>query len=304
MARFDNGGQIEAFVGEPAIAGKYYYAEDLKGFNFERRRMRFADALSAIVATHRRSGSPSIYVGFRARHDFLPGFAAQNALPLLAAHVAPRIWLGHASNVSAHYDAVDNLACVVAGTRRFTLFPRNPSTGSTWARSTTPWRDNPSAWPPPRRRTRRNFRCSARSKIRRCVPSSSPAMRCICPSSGGTRSSPPRPSMGWSIIGGTPFAGGPDAPYTGMLLTMITIAERPPAERQAWKAFFDHYVFRSNGHPLAHLPAEQHGLLGPLKPTTTARSAPSSCTAFAAAEPAPARLGASRAGALTRRNFA
>jgi hypothetical protein len=46
---------------------------------------------------------------------------------------------------------------------------------------------------------------------------------------------------------------------------MITIAERPPAERQAWKAFFDHYVFRSNGHPLAHLPPEQHGLLGPLK---------------------------------------
>jgi hypothetical protein len=46
---------------------------------------------------------------------------------------------------------------------------------------------------------------------------------------------------------------------------MITIAERPPAERQAWKAFFDHYVFRSNGHPLAHLPASQHGVLGPLR---------------------------------------
>jgi hypothetical protein len=47
---------------------------------------------------------------------------------------------------------------------------------------------------------------------------------------------------------------------------MIAIAERPLRERQAWKAFFDHYVFRSNGHPLSHLPAEQHGMLGPLKP--------------------------------------
>ena len=28
---------------------------------------------------------------------------------------------------------------------------------------------------------------------------------------------------------------------------MITIAERPAAERRAWQAFFDHYVFRSNG---------------------------------------------------------
>jgi hypothetical protein len=49
-----------------------------------------------------------------------------------------------------------------------------------------------------------------------------------------------------------------------MMLAMIAIAERPLAERQAWRAFFDHYVFRSQGHPLAHLPPERHGLLGPL----------------------------------------
>ncbi|MDE1939018.1 MAG: cupin-like domain-containing protein, partial [Alphaproteobacteria bacterium] len=62
------------------------------------------------------------------------------------------------------------------------------------------------------------------------------------------------------------FSTGPDAPYTSLLLAMIAISERPPKERQAWKAYFDHYVFRSKGHPLAHLPADQHGLLGPLKP--------------------------------------
>ena len=60
------------------------------------------------------------------------------------------------------------------------------------------------------------------------------------------------------------FAAGPDAPNTAMLLAMITIAERPPGERRAWKALFDHYVFREGGHPLAHLPPERHGLLGPL----------------------------------------
>ena len=55
--------------------------------------------------------------------DYLPGFTVQNVLQVLAAHVSPRIWLGHASNVSAPFDAVDNVACVVAGARRFTLFP-------------------------------------------------------------------------------------------------------------------------------------------------------------------------------------
>jgi hypothetical protein len=62
------------------------------------------------------------------------------------------------------------------------------------------------------------------------------------------------------------FSAGPDEPQVSLLLAMITICERPPKEREAWKAFFDHYVFRQNGHPLAHLPADRHGLLGPLRP--------------------------------------
>jgi hypothetical protein len=47
----DVGGEIEAFFGAPAIAGKYFYTEDLKGFNFERRRMKFSAALESIVSS-------------------------------------------------------------------------------------------------------------------------------------------------------------------------------------------------------------------------------------------------------------
>src|SRR5262249_14776020 len=53
---------------------------------------------------------------------------------------------------------------------------------------------------------------------------------------------------------------GPDAPYTSLLFSMITISERPKAEREAWRALFDHYVFREHGHPLAHLPADRRGV--------------------------------------------
>jgi len=52
----------------------------------------------------------------------LPGFAASNPMPLLGAAASPRIWLGTASNVSSHYDTMDNLACVICGQRRFTLY--------------------------------------------------------------------------------------------------------------------------------------------------------------------------------------
>src|SRR4029453_9712770 len=51
LSQFDVSGQTEAFFGAPQIAGKYYYNDDLKGFNFERRRMRFTEVLDTIVST-------------------------------------------------------------------------------------------------------------------------------------------------------------------------------------------------------------------------------------------------------------
>jgi len=265
LTRFDNGGQLEAFVGDPKIAGKYYYAENLEGFNFERRTMRFGDALSTMIATHGRSGEATMYVGSVPVNDYLPGFAAQNVLQVLAAHVAPRIWLGHASNVSAHFDAFDNVACVVAGSRRFTLYPPE-AIASLYVGPL----DNTMAGQPV------SLAASAPADDDRY-----PLFRAIHEQALRAELKPGDgiyiPKLWWHQIESTAsfnglvnywwdaFAAGPDPPYTSLLLSMIAIAERPPREREAWKAFFDHYVFRSNGHPLAHLPSEQHGLLGPMK---------------------------------------
>lgn len=271
LCRFDNGGSAGAFVGDPRIAGKYYYAEDFKGFNFERRQMRFVDALTAIVVAHGRRGAPTMYMGSVPVNDYLPGFTDHNVLPVLAAHVAPRIWLGHESNVSAHFDAYDNVACVVAGTRRFTLFPPEAIEGLYVGPLDNTMAGQPvslAASAPPN-----DDKYPLFQKVRE---------QALCaelkPGDGIYI-----PKLWWHQVESTAsfnclvnywwdaFAGGPDAPYTGLLLSMIAIAERPPRERQAWKAFFDHYVFRSNGHPLAHLPAELHGMLGPLKPDNYAR---------------------------------
>jgi hypothetical protein len=262
---FDTGSQIEAFFGEPRIAGKYYYNDDLKGFNFERRAMRFSEALDAILDGSNIPDSPSIYIGSLPANNVLPGFAAQNPMPLLPLSVGPRIWLGHASNVSAHYDAFDNLACVVAGKRRFTLYAPE-LIGKLYVGPI----DNTMAGQPV------------------SLAASSPPDDEKFPLFRDVRDQALHadllpgdalylPKLWWHKVESTArfnglvnywwdaFSIGPDAPYNAMLLAMITIAERPPGERHAWKAFFDHYVFRADGHPLAHLPIEQHGLLGPLK---------------------------------------
>ena len=271
LARLDNGNQADAFVGERAIAGKYYYAEGLKGFNFERRRMRLIDALDTMVATRARADQPTMYVGSLPVEEFLPGFAAQNALHVLPEHVGPRIWLGHAANVSAHFDAFDNVACVVAGARRFTLYPPD-AIGALYVGPL----DNTMAGQPV------SLAASSPLDLEK-YPRFAEARPRALVAELGPGDAIYLPKLWWHQVESTApfnclvnywwdaFALGPDAPYISLLLSLITIAERPAPERAAWQAFFDHYVFRSNGHPLAHLPAEQHGMLGPLMPDNYAR---------------------------------
>jgi hypothetical protein len=265
VSQFDSGRVAEVFVGEAPIAGKFYYNEDLTGFNFDRQRMSFGDALDRVVGSVGQTGGRSMYLGSVGIDDYLPGFSAQNPLPLVSPTASARIWLGHESNVSAHYDSLDNLACVVTGKRRFTLFSPEVTdklymgpidftmAGQPVSLAAAAERDDPRY---PRFREVRD-----QALVAELNPGDAIYI----------------PKLWWHQVEATsPFNvlvnywwdafATADAPSIGLLLSLITIAERPLQERLAWKAFFDHYVFRSNGHPLAHLPKEQHGVLGPLQP--------------------------------------
>ena len=264
IAQFDAGGSLEVFWGGPEIAGKYYYDGSLTGCNFERRQMRLAAALDTVLAQREQPGAQSLYIGSIPLADYMPGFDVANDVPLLPKIAAPRIWLGHASDVSAHYDTVDNLACVVAGHRRFTLYaPELVSrlyvgpidhTMAGQPVSLAAASDDDSRFP-----LFREIRDEA------LVAELNPGDAIYIPKLWWHRVQATAAFNGLVNYWWDAFSSGPDAPYTAMLLSMITLAERPLAERKAWKALFDHYVFRQDGHPLAHLPVEQHGLLGPLK---------------------------------------
>jgi hypothetical protein len=267
LAAFDAGERVEVFIGNPEIRGKYYYNSGLQGFNFERRLTKLMEAVDCVLQAVEHPGTPSVYVGSVTATHCLPGFAAGNPMPLVPNGIGPRIWLGTAANISSHYDTFDNLACVIAGRRRFTLYAPE-LIGKLYIGPI----DNTMSGPPV------SLAASAPDGSDDQFPMFE-AIRdqalCAELEAGDALY---LPKLWWHQVESTaPLNGlvnywwdasssGPDAPYTSLLLAMITIAERPPAERRAWQAFFDHYVFRSNGHPLAHLPPEQHGLLGPLKP--------------------------------------
>jgi hypothetical protein len=265
LLRFGSGALAQAFIGPPSIDGRYYYSDDFEGFNFERQDMRLAEAIFRMESAARNRAEPSIYYGSVPADEHVPGFAEQNRLPLIAASVRPLLWIGNASFVSCHCDTFDNLACVVAGRRRFTLY--RPETIADLYVGPI---DFTMAGPP----------------VALAVGSAPgdpryPKFEAVRDQALIAELEPGDvlylPKLWWHQVEATEplnllvnywwdaFSSGPDAPYTTMMLAMIAIAERPPNERAAWRAFFDHYVFRSDGHPLAHLPAEKHGLLGPLK---------------------------------------
>lgn len=264
LRRFANDVATQAFVGKPEIAGRYYYAEGLDGFNFDRQDTDLPKALDRILRNAGSPGTETVYVGSLPAEIYLPGLAEDNPAPMLPPEIRPRIWIGNASNVSCHYDTFDNLAVVVAGQRRFTLYPPE-AVASLYVGPI----DNTMAGPPvglADGSTPGDPRYPAFETIR------DQAVRVDLEPGDALY----LPKLWWHRVEATApfnvlvnywwdnFAAGPDAPYVAMLLAMIAIAERPAPERAAWKAFFDHYVFRPNGHPLAHLPESKHGMLGPL----------------------------------------
>ena len=272
LSAFDVGARVEAYLGDPAIAGKYYYSPGLEGFNFERRMVRLLEALQIIIESLQRSDAPSVYVGSVPVADALPGFTAGNPMPLLGPGVSPRIWLGTRSNVSCHHDTFDNVACVIAGRRRFTLFAPQ-LIGKLYVGPI----DNTMAGAPVSLAASADgpqdgeFPLFEEIRAQALRVELEPGDALYLPKLWWHKVESLAPFNGLVNYWWDAFSAGPDAPYTSMLLAMIAISERPLAEREAWKAFFDHYVFRTQGHPLAHLPPQQHGLLGPLKPENYAR---------------------------------
>jgi hypothetical protein len=264
LRQLDSGRKAEAFQGTAAIAGRYHYGENLEGFNFERKPLGLAEALQRMAECAAEPERGTLYMGSLPVSRHLPGFEAENRLSFLSPEIEPRVWIGNASLVSCHYDTFDNLACVVAGIRRFTLYPPD-AIGDLYVGPI----DHTMAGPPislaagsapgdpryPRFEAARERALSAELR---------PGDALYLPKLWWHQVEAASPfnllvNYWWDA-----FRAGPDAPNSTMMLAMIAIAERPAPERAAWRAFFDHYVFRPHGHPLAHLPEERHGILGPL----------------------------------------
>ncbi|MEW5249512.1 cupin-like domain-containing protein [Microbulbifer discodermiae] len=114
---------VSACYGAPETGGRVFYNEELSGFNYRSVREDLNRVLDDILACAHSEKPPMIYMASTDVGHWFPGFAAENDAGISQLNPTGFLWLGNRVRIAAHYDLPDNLACVIAGRRRFTLFP-------------------------------------------------------------------------------------------------------------------------------------------------------------------------------------
>jgi len=123
LAKRDSGSPVDALRMPPSAKGRVFYNENLTAFNFTHEKLAVTEVIERIVKYAAMQNPPAMAAQSALIADCLPAVAEENVLPLLHPSVRPRIWLGSAAVTPAHFDESGNVACVVAGRRRFTLLP-------------------------------------------------------------------------------------------------------------------------------------------------------------------------------------
>jgi hypothetical protein len=251
----------------PAEAGgHFFYGPDVRGHNFVREPVTvsamIADLLAAPV-----DGAPALYMGAASLPVGLPEFSSANPPPGVPESAVPRLWLGNAVEVQTHFDVSENLACVVAGRRRFTLFPPDQTRN---------------LYPGPLEHTLAGqpvsmVRLGANDE--RAFPRFAEAAAAAVTAELEPGDAIYIPPLWWHHVQASarfnvlvnywwdanPLAG---SGLEAMVHGMLAIRALPEPTRAAWRDLFDHFVFGPDAVPPAHLPPHAHGIQGPLSQDT------------------------------------
>ncbi|WP_412972684.1 cupin-like domain-containing protein [Glaciecola sp. MF2-115] len=266
ISSFYNKRPVHLMQADSICKGRLFYNEALNGFNFTRSQVDLSAVMQEILATADDVNSSTRYVGSTAVDHIMPGFRNENDIEHLSNKALISIWIGNQSRISAHYDAPDNIACVVAGKRRFTLFPpeqiENLYVGPL---DFTPAGQSASLvdFHKPDYARFPKFKEALKHAF---VAELEPGDAIYIPSMWWHHVESLAPfniliNYWWRQVEN--FVGVPnDALYHALL----SIKSLPKNQRQAWKHLFDHYVFEPDEQ--THIPDERKGILSPLKDST------------------------------------
>ena len=264
----DNGAPVDAILLAPQERGRIFYNAAFDGFNFLHNRLPLSRVIEQVARYSQFDEAPAVAAQSALIRACLPRFLEAHPMPLLDA-VEPRIWLGNAITVPAHFDETDNIACVVAGRRRFTLFPPehigNLYIGPLdFAPTGTPISLVDFAAPDLKRFPEFPEAC-AHALSAELLPGDAIFI----------------PALWWHHVQSLDVcnvlinywwnAAGLHANESRdvLLHALLTLRRLPAAQRAAWRAVFDHYVFGDAEATRAHIPRQRRGVLGELDEAAT-----------------------------------
>jgi len=271
VTSFDRGAPVEAFLGPAAMQGRYFYAPDMQGFNFERRKGPLAGVFDFLLKSAEDPAPPCFYVGATPVPETLPGFEAANPMTLFAqGHAVPRAWIGNRSTVTTHFDVSDNIAVVVAGRRRFTLFPPEQLANLYIGPLDHTMAGQPASM------------VSLHDPDLARFPRFAEALGAAMSAELEPGDAIYIPTLWWHHVEALspvnmlvnywvdpPASAG--SPFDAMVHAIMAISALPAPRRAAWRSFFDHYAFRPERDPAEHLPPQLRGILGEQTPDLLAR---------------------------------
>lgn len=273
LRRFDNGVRIEMSVAAPKHRGRLFYTDDMAGLNFTKQLATISAVLDRLQAAAASPDGETIAAQAVSVAETLPGFAEENRLAVFKGSVRAHIWIGNRVVTATHHDMFSNIAVVVAGRRRFTLFPPDQVANL----YVGPFEFTPAGTPaslvdpeaPDFDRFPRSAEALAHAHYAELTAGDAIYI----------------PHMWWHHVRSldelsvlvnywwdeAPMAQPGLAPINAMIHALLSFEGVPDEQRAAWRAMFDHFVFHANGDPSAHIPEACRGVRGALSAESKAR---------------------------------
>lgn len=250
----------------PHQNGHVFYRDDLCGLGFQHQHASLPGLLDALQRQTGAADEPALYMGSVNIDASLPGLRTDNDLGFGTRQPLASIWIGGRTRIPAHQDLPDNIACVVAGRRRVTLFPpeqlQNLYIG--------PLELTPAGQPislvdaaaPDLQRYPRYAEALRHARVAVLEPGDAVLI----------------PSMWWhqmealerfNVLVNYWWRQSPawmDTPVNALMLAMLSVRDLPAQQRAIWRDIFDHYIFNADAHTAAHVPEPVRGMLGPIDP--------------------------------------
>ena len=257
LGRFYAGRPITTIVAPPTERGRFSYRPDSKAMNFERASGSLTAVLEALLDQRTAEAPLTIAMQAISAPYVLPGLQEENPNPLVPPTVGARLWIGNRATVAPHFDVSENLACVVAGRRRFVLFPPEQTanlypgpldvTPASVPISMVPL-DEPDLARFPR------YREALDAAV---VAELEPGDAVYIPYLWwhGVQSLAPFNILVNYWWNRDPGSSGPYVPLLHLVYQLFR--QMPPEHRQAWQALYGHYVFQESGDPMAPLVPQQ-----------------------------------------------